>query len=78
MSGSVTLTTTDKNHTETITCAACHSGSLVLVTFVDAGHENDDVRIKVRNIREGAFDVMVKDNDSFDLTDRIHYVVINK
>jgi hypothetical protein len=50
----------------------------VLVTFVDTGADNTNVVIKVRNISEGQFDVVLHDNIAFDLTDCVHYTVINK
>ena len=74
----INLTSTLKTHTETINNAACHAGSIVLVTFNDHDGINENVVIMVRNIKEGAFDVRLHDNVDFDLTDCIHYTIINK
>ncbi len=72
------LSTTLKTHTETILNPACHVGSIVLVTFNDKDGINDNVVIMVRNVKEGQFDVRLHDNMDFDLTDCIHYTIINK
>lgn len=74
---SVTLTSTSKSHVETINNEACHVCSIVLVTFVDKDGANDNVVILVRNIREGKFDVVLHDSVPFNLTDCIHYTILN-
>lgn len=74
----VSLPSTSKTQTFTINNIACHANSIVLVTFNDKGGVNDNVVIMVRNIKEGSFDIRIHDNMPFDLTDCVHYTIINK
>jgi len=57
-----------------------HPGSVVLVTFVDkTGKVSGNFSIVVKDIREGAFDVVIRGSHADDVpgVDAVNYLIVN-
>lgn len=86
-SGSVAITLTGAIQTVTVNNANCHAGSVVLVTFVDlAGKVSTSFSVVVKNVREGAFDVVVRNSGGADIRcinpppavpDAVNFLILN-
>jgi hypothetical protein len=76
-SGCADLPGTSKTQRFTITNAKVQANSRIYLTFHDSGNDNDNVVYMVKARRSGSFDVFIHDNENFDLTDCLHYVIVN-